>query len=511
MTARPVALQASLSVGWMGLVGTLVDAGAGVTLTLSWQPVAGATGAEVTSCAASVTPAAVDETLGPFTASSSGKSRVVTLPKQSAVRRLVLSGLRRAVPDGWRDVRSAADLDGDNRLVVGVATGGDFGPPLYAVPALPGHPLQPPLLAGASVTAGQSATLALPDVPATRVRLSVVDGDAPESFSEWDIQLGDVSVVVAVPPADLVVTGPDGATVWSMPGEVPASAPRVAVDLRVAAEAAFTEAVSNGTPPAATFTLKGRKGSHVYLSGPTARGSLLRSFDGVLTTVVAGGPAPLAGVSALASEKPASATADLTVRYDGLRLLALSDPVPAPLASVAGPVVSATGDAVCRAFPPAGFGAAPLARVGLVGRASEDASLSVTVVAYDGGEPGEPLGPPGVVDVVAGSLLGVVWADLPEPVASTGTPLALCVRATAGTFLWAAGAQPLVRLAVRDEDPAPAALTLNGATLATVGRDGLHVPATSLPAASFAGATPVLGCPLFVSVDLSDLVLRYAR
>ncbi|HEX8001085.1 MAG TPA: hypothetical protein VF519_00150 [Mycobacteriales bacterium] len=484
------------------------DVGPGVPLSATWPPVAGATGAEVTEFTATLTPAAVDEDLGTLSVSSD-KGHVVTLPAQRAVRRLVLNGLRRA--DGT-PIRSEAEL-GAHRLAVSVATGGDFGPALFSVRTVSGGALQPAFLAGASLSAGNPPALRLPDTPAKKVRVSLVRGETPEDFEVEGSAVDSIGVVAAALPADLTVTGPDGATAWASPGEVPASAPPLRVDLRIAAETAIAAAVAEGKAPAVTFTLKGRAKSHVYLAGPTVHGALLRSFPGVLTTSVAGAPVPVSGIDRLAAEAPSSVRGDLTVRYDGLRLLPSSDAAPAAFASVSGPVVSPDRPVAVRAFPAAGWGADPLARVGIVGRATAAAALSVSVVAFERGEPGEPLDPPGVVRVEPSGALSVVWVDLPAPLASPGTPTALAVRATEGTFLWAAApdGRPLARFAVRDEDPAPAALTLDGATLRTVGAAGLHEAGAPLPAKAFAGDVPVLDCPLFVSVDLSDLLLRYAR
>jgi hypothetical protein len=175
---------------------------------------------------------------------------------------------------------------------------------------------------------------------------------------------------------------------------------------------------------------------------------------------------------------------------------------------VAGPVAGA--DSVLRALPPAGTGALPVARVGLVGRAPEECELVVSIVGLESGLPGAPLAPAATVMLPRSDTVGVAWADLPVPVVAAG-PAALSVRAARGRFLWAAGPGPLARFAVRDPAPPPLPLRLGGATLAAIGAAGAQLPGQALPPGAFAGAPPALDCTLFVTVELSDLTLRYAR
>jgi hypothetical protein len=166
---------------------------------------------------------------------------------------------------------------------------------------------------------------------------------------------------------------------------------------------------------------------------------------------------------------------------------------------VTGPVVGT--EPVTRRLPLTDL---PQARIGLIGRATVDTTLSVTLL----GTRGEQLGPAVRATVRAGTEIHTVWVD----VTATGTPAAtMSVRADTGRFLWAATDHPLARFAVSDPNPDPAPLRLGTAVLATVGRDGLHLPKADLPTAPFIGPPATLDCPLFLHVDLSDLELRYAR
>ena len=389
---------------------------------------------------------------------------------------------------------------------------------------------------------GYAVSVSWPAVP------GVPNADLAPEVDRHAVTIGAALGAGGARPADLALRGPDGSTVWAIPGESPAGAPPLGTDLRILLETALGSALETaaaGAPLAATFTLVGKAGSRVTVTVDPARGSLARRFAGVHTTVLAGEPAAAAWLTGLSTERPATATGDLTVRYDGFRLLAdLSDPVPAGQGGVGGWVVDPGGGPVLRAFPPAGYGGLPLARVGLVGRATADCALAVSLVRYDGGRPGEPVGPAATATVAAGARLGTVWLDLPADTGAAGTgggAFALSVQASAGRFLWATGdGAALARFAVADPDPEPAALRLGPATLCTVGVAGVHLPHTDLSTAPFTAAPstaapstaappaaapstaspsaaqptaalPALDCPLFVHVDVSDLVLRYQR
>jgi hypothetical protein len=91
-------------------------------------------------------------------------------------------------------------------------------------------------------------------------------------------------------------------------------------------------------------------------------------------------------------------------------------------------------------------------------------------------------------------------------------PTAVAVRATRGRFFWAANAAPLIRLAVWDPDPEPSPLLFGaGVVVATIDAAGVHQPARTFTAAAFAGGRPLVSSDLFLTVDVSDLALRYAR
>jgi hypothetical protein len=88
----------------------------------------------------------------------------------------------------------------------------------------------------------------------------------------------------------------------------------------------------------------------------------------------------------------------------------------------------------------------------------------------------------------------------------------LSVRANKGRFFWVCAADPLIRLAVRDPDPGGRPLVLNGKPLLKVTQaDEMHLPGQSFAGAAFQNHPPLLESSLFLTVELSDLVLRYQR
>jgi len=68
-----------------------------------------------------------------------------------------------------------------------------------------------------------------------------------------------------------------------------------------------------------------------------------------------------------------------------------------------------------------------------------------------------------------------------------------------------------VKIALYDDNPSLQPVLLNGETLVQAGAEEIHLPGFSFPTAPFAGTSPLLESLLFLTVDLSDLELRYDR
>lgn len=478
---------------------------AGVPLPVHWAGVAGATAVEVSSASLTLAAAVRTENLGDVDFSTEGNQRVVRIPSGKRLRSLTLKGLR--LDDGSEAISSSA-LAG-RRLAIIVQTSGALPAPQYAVPPIGRRNLLPEQLTGARY---ENKVLSLPDVAGTRVRVVLVQGDAPEDFSERAWQLDQVSAVAAVLPRDLSLLEPDGQTLaWAFPGEMPAQSPLQNVELRPNLQKLLGAALAENQPLSAALTLKTSNTAKLRLHFAGARGALLRSFPGVIATELAGDPVAIAlpGV-ALANERPATVTADLTVHYLGVRLLPeLCDALPSAQDTIEGFVVS--DSSVVRAFPPEAFNSVAPARIGLYGRAPEACELSLQWVQWTAGLAGKACAPPSVIRLEPSRELGTHWFELPEATASQAAT-GVSVRATRGRFFWAAReARPLLRVAVRDPAPGGRALLLNGASISALHETKLHQAARSLPANAFVGGAPALSSELFLRVELSDLSLRYAR
>lgn len=474
----------------------------GRLLSWQWAKADGAGDVEVTAGSAVISSSLVEQSLGELTVSNDGNDRVVTVPAGKLIRYLALSGLK---TDGDVRVRSQGELSGaGRRLAITLETGGSVPAPQYAIPPVGARGMIPTTLTGASY---ENDVLELPDVAAKRIRLSLVEGDVPESFGKHAMTLEGVTGTAAVLPRNLRLIEPDGATiVWQFPGDMPVAAPEFTVDLATSAGKLLRQALKSGGPTDFAYRLKADEAAAVYLRFIKPSGALLRVFSGTLEHELVGDPVTLSlGVPPLAPELPSAVTGDLTVTYRGLRLLeSLSSDLPEAAGAVAGVIVGE--EPVVRPFPPQAFEALPPARIGIIGRSPVDCELSIQLTAVNG----PAVAPPGVTQLPPSLTMGTVWIDLP-PIEAAGQPLALTVRATKGRFLWAAGDQPLVRVAVRDPDPGGRTLTLNGAVLTAVTAKKTVVKAASLSRTAFRAVAPTLASTLFLKVDVSDLVVRYGR
>lgn len=477
----------------------------GHEIRVDWAPAAGAQTVEVTAGTLTVHPTTAVAALGTLAATSveGGKAYQVTIPGGRRLRALTLTGLR--VPDG-AELLSEGDL-GELRLVASIEIDGRWTP-LCSVRPADARGLLPPQLTGATYS---GRVLRLPDPLVPRVRLALVKNSVPEEFEPQTMELGSVHGTAAIPTAGLELAGPDGAVAWAFPPELPAGAAQT-VDLRAPAALALDARLAAGEAPDVAFRLRGAEQMTATVIVDAVRGALVRTWPGVLTTELAGEPAALAvGAPALVAETPAGAVADVAIRYAGRRLHdAIRDTVPAA-GSAGGPIVG-TAPAV-RALPPAALRDLPAASAAPIGRSPDGCELSVELVDLGAGPPGTPVAPPGVLAVPPSEALAAHTVELPDT-GPLDRPLGVALRATAGRFLWAAGADgtPLMRLAVHDPDPGGRPLRIGTSTLRAVDAPELTLPGFALPPAAFRGpAAPALSSDLFLTIDLADLTVRYAR
>lgn len=535
--------------GWVGLSGVVADLGVGrlvlapmdsrdlgpspISMAFDWGEPAGIDRVEVRPAVLRIDPPAASDPgipLGVLGSRISGGSLEVDVPGGRAIRRLHIASLATDEEEPVTlDGRAA--LDGmARRLAVSAAPGGSggFDPVATSVPAVWLGDQVGWILTGSSYEAG---VLSLPDLSGRRLRISLVEGATPTEFTAVPVTAGEVTGWAAPAPRDLSVKGPDGTELWAFPGVFAPGTPTASVDVALGVQNAVSGLIAAGATLAGAVTLSAAASSRADVGTADLDADLVRDLPGVMKVVLDGdpAPAPLPGAP-LRAEVPSAVVADVVVTYDGIRLTELSDPLPTGLA-VDGVVVG--GEPVLRVLPPESLTGESVARVGIVGRAAAPAKLTIALVdagtQAGGAGVGAPVGAtagtgqpvtvgrPSVVSVdpppaAAAGEVAVVWAVFDPPVEVTGA-VAVSVTATEGSFLWVAGPEPLVRIAVLDPDPGGRPILLAGQPLLTLAEPSLSAMRVSLPPAPFGSgaAGPSFASALFCSVELTDVELRYAR
>lgn len=475
----------------------------GHAIAVNWASVEGATEVEVTS--ASVRAAAPDTTrLESVTTTPVGEGFQLSLGAHRRLLSIGLVGCKRG--DGTlAAIANAGDLDPDRRLVIYANDASGKMGARYAIPHVGAKGGIPSQFSGASLAGG---VVSFPELATTRVRVGLVDRTDTDEWAVQAMQLaGSVNVTVVVVSADLSLTTSDGATLWEFPGELTDDAGLIDADVAAPLQGALTKRLNAKSPLSVPLTLKSANDATVgfRLSGPS--GALVRRVPGVVSVQLAGEALPLVlPDGALAAERPSTVTADVVVRYAGVRLLdEANDPLPAGRA-VGGTIVGASP--VQRTLPPTALAAHRIARIGIIGRSPEGCELSVQLV--DAVASQAPLTPPGVCTVTASDDIGTWWVDLQQDAPSDVAP-AISVRATAGRFFWVTGSQPLARVAVHDPDPGTRPVRLGAGELVRLASDTYHAKSISLRTDAFTSTTSAFDSTLFVTIELGDLTLRYAR
>ncbi|WOD39728.1 hypothetical protein [Nodosilinea sp. E11] len=496
---------------------------AGQAIAVNWAPVPGASRAVVASATVQVGSAALTQSLGILSSRAAGNGFEISIPQSKRITSLNLKGLQYKDDGGtWVDVTGAAQLGDGARLLVSMPNPAGGWLVLYAVPAVGPRGAIPALFTGASFS---NRTLTLPGtMAASRLRLTLVKNAAPQDFQEREMRLGEVTGWAKILPKNLQLLDPEGTAIWAFANEFPLDAPVAEIDLTAPLTIALEQRLKANQSPSVTFLLKGDTPSRVRFGTSAIQGALVREFPGVTTVALRGESHPLPLdpkrlKTSLAAEVPGLAIADLTLHYEGIRLLeTVADDMPSASEAIAGVVVAA--DPVVRSLPPAVLhpSTAPTlapVKVGLIGRAPVACEISVSLVDMSSGSPGIVLARPGVRQLGASRDLALVWVDLPwldDPTLPAPTvPVGISVRANQGRFFWVQRPVPLVKLAVRDAQPGNRPLLLNGQRLLNIAKTDQHLPGFSWPVAAFAQQPPRFSSHLFLTLDVSDLVLRYPR
>ena len=432
----------------------------------------------------------------------------ISAPGAPPLRALTFDLLRETIPDAPRLVPGDFTRDSKRHLIVrrrDPASGG-WGAPVVAVPPLPAGGAVPARLVGATMS---STTLRLPDL-AGQLLVQLATGDSPESFQLTPLALTDVRAWAAPIAKDLRVIGPDGAVLWSFPGEF-TSATSMRSELTVGVQAALEKLRAAGQPIAGELRVISDRAARIQLRLGDVAGAQVRTLPGTTSVRLDGEPAFIAlPPPSFDDAGPTSAVGDLRIAYLGARLADISDRLPEGDA-VAGVAVHA--DRAVRDLPPESLTGATVTRIGIVGFAPVPATLLVGFAAR--ADPSRVVGASAVVRCVPSAAWDVLWVDLPEPVVVT-EPVVIAVSASEGRFNWVGAPHPLVRIVVEDPDPAGRVIVIGPEDaepmiLAAVTGAAVDVPRASLPPAVFRGERLVVASALVCTVDLTDVVLSYRR
>jgi hypothetical protein len=505
---------------WMSAVfGETVDIGGeGHTHTFSWPGVSGATSVDINSASIRAGSASVEE-LEPFTIADNDQRIDVKVGTGKAVRTLKLNGFEGIDPlDGSADFKalhSSNDVSSQNlKLLISVTDPNGAFTPFFSIPAVSAKGVFPQSYTGASFNS-DTITFHAP-LAAETIRIQLVRHDFPEETASQTLKIGSVGGTYLTLPRNMKISLDDGSILFEFPGDMPLESPDVTVPLIQPLIDQFQQKLDADEEISSTLTIEaaasdGSQKAMAQVAIADPAGFLVRKESGVHTTTLAGHDTPLNIPTEipLADEAPVQATADVSIVYDGMKILPdLSSAVPLQNGNISGQVVAAARK--LKALPPAALSDRRLARIGIIGRTPEDCELVLELVDMTGGVPGATLLDPVVLSLRRDHRLGIHWFSFPDrdpmPV-----PLGVGLRANVGRFFWVGHTDPLIRVAIYDDDPGTEATHLGDQLL--VNGDLLPFTAASfaLPAMLFSGEMPLLRSDLFLTVDIADLALRYAR
>ena len=486
------------------LISLAVDvASPGRPIAIDWQPVPGATKAEVLEASVMLLGDQVRETTASVPFSVDGNGFVVNVPSGRRVRALGLQGLKE--PEG-SEITSSNSL-GNLKLVIQFPNGSGWDHPRFAIPPVSASGMRPATLTGARYS---NRTLDMtPAIAASKLRLSLVTGGLPSDFTQQPVNVSTINLTTETPAHNIKLMAPDGMVLWQVP-EFDSDSPVADVDIRVPLELALNKRLQEGEIPTAEFRVEADAPAVSVIRSPAVKGALLRTNDGVLRTELKGDPQEVLLGAALASERPSSVVGDLSIKYEGIRIFEqASDSIPSSSEPISGLIVTSGG--AVRVFDPIMLEDIQPAYIGVVGRASQACELSIEFVEVVGGLTGRTLGPPATVSVPASTkAIATHWATVPGEVKLHG-PVGIRVIARTGSFLWAASPHPLIRVAVADPNPGVRELKINSATLLSIEQIETQLSRFEFPLSAFRNRMPLLSSDLFLTVDISDLIIRYAR
>lgn len=491
----------------------------GTELLLNWPEISGATNIALDGASISFYPPTgmtAGLNLGDLKGLHSGEKCKIAIPGgPRPVRSLYLSSLR--LNDGSDTLLpdKSALTNAGRRLAVAVELDGVIAPVSLAVRGIGGKPSNgppyttPPLLQGASYS---NYRLNLPDVMANALHLMLVQNDDPEDFDPVSFAFDNASGYASPSPQDLILFDADDAPFYA--GAGPITAP-ITIDATNAVQRALEAAINDAEKPSVRLVATSRTPGQVGSFGISAAGEVQRVFDNKIAVTLTGTETLTTIPGApLDAQHPSSATCDLVIIHDGVRLHEISDELPKATGGLTGPVVS-TDTAVWHPLPPMAMRGEVLRRVGIIGYALQPATLSLRVLGA--GPNGAVIAPPNLMqadmDVTIAAPKSakspqVIWFDLGNGI-PVDQAIGFEVSAVTGRFLWVdANGGPLVQMAVSHELTGDETVMIGSSAFTLIGaRTTLN--GTTLKPADFT-SPPLIASDHFVDVTLSRLTLGYA-
>jgi hypothetical protein len=382
-----------------------------------------------------------------FAETKSSDGLIVSLPEKALLSRVVIDE-----PE-LQGTKTRAQLHAVIRPAEPKGAGFEPGPPIFASPDFGLGPLYGRVLSGltvSEVTEGR-LQLAIPPTSGRAWLIQFADGDGPTELQPvgFDSAVRSVTIDAAARNLTLVAVAADGGEtlLWSYADALLPAAGIQTVEFAPVAQkllsdrlAALGDAKGNVTLPirlvfrsesAGTIAILERTLDTRYRVRPLGAGPAKVELRGGWTPVRLEAPAGL---------RPGSGSSRLTARHLG-RELNPGSPEPAigrPLAGVrVTPTHWAAAPVPFLPAPPAAAGSTlPLVGARLYLSSSDDGEAVVELRGDVAGVPGDPLGPPSVRQLPAGTS---DWVDFdpPQPISVvTGPPVWLTLRSNRGELLW---------------------------------------------------------------------------
>lgn len=485
----------------------------GYSIEISWKKIDGKTKASVSNASFYIKSVAREIQLGELGHNFSGSDTncVINLGSLKRLKKLTIADLEVYTGadsnDGYESVASVDNLSSRGfYLVLSVPDGRGGFSPMYSAPATPARAVLPGALIGCAFS---DSVFTIPDTPVDTVRLNIVKNDQPEDFEPIAFRCSKITGVAVNLPSDIRLVSPDGEIIWAFPGEFEPQISPVLIDFKMPLQAALNTALDNNDEPDIKFFLKSTNNAEVKITAPYVTGCLGYMMEGVNRTELCGESLPVSLNKALPQDTPDKAIADLTVTYNGIRILEeASDNVPVKRGDISGMIVGS--NTFLHKLPPACSNGFPIARIAVIGRAPVPCELEIQPGTLSGQTLFTPSCPGVVLKIEPAQKLHATWVDF-AGVTLSPYPDALSVKALSGRFFWVFDPHPFIRVAVFDPDPKGSPLFMDDIQILAVDDKTIHLPATSLPKDSFCITNPVLYSSLFCTVDLSDIKLRYNR